>query len=106
MFAWRCGVLLLLAVQGNGMEAKEEPYQEESPACDDPNLALPVLAEPGDALAESSDECQAAEAASAAAAAVGTGLDEGSEEDVEFVHARKGAFAEATAYIDIDLFSV
>ena len=40
--------MLLSAVQGNGMEAKEEPYQEESPTCDDPNMALPVLAEPGD----------------------------------------------------------
>ena len=54
MFAWRCGILLLLAVQANGMEAKEEPAEELNDLLEqamsenshDAYVALPVPLEP------------------------------------------------------------
>ena len=57
MFAWRCGVWLLLAVQANGMEAKEEPEEFDdllshalAVSLRDACMAPPVPADPDEQL--------------------------------------------------------
>ena len=157
MFAWKCGVFLLLAVRANGangangMEAKQEPEEfdedlahalavslqdanglegqqepEEfddllahalavglreagmaSPDADDQELEddpyMEVLStDREDLFADSAEECAAVEDG------------QGSEEDLEFLAAEEGpplpnplgAFANATAHVDIDLFAL
>ena len=129
MSAWKCGIFLLLAVQALGMDAKEEPVEEQAMSensldddflaqalaesllpdnSSDPYVALPVLPNPDELEGLSPSE----------ATPDGDGVvaaEDSADEEVVIIGAGEpslpvpnplGAFLQATQHIDVDLFAI